>query len=278
MRFVPLFLAVPLLLAGCAHTPREPLAVPLPEGAPAVGDILADLAAQQDRFDRFQVAGSLVAKLPGDAAAYVLRNTRLACVAPDRVHVDARKHGARAFLLTASSDGYVVLSPAKKTYAFGTEGLVLEGASGRFTPALLARELLLGRDWAAVAARTAVLTSFDPATGEAALTLHDTPRRRAVTGRLIVAGGPPWRVLLDRRLDPATGQVLAETNREGYADWDGVPFPGRVETRLPGRDAWMRLDVRNLDLDPELDPVDFDVEAALADARRRGYERVEVME
>ncbi len=277
-RFMGLVLLIPIFFSGCVHS-RAPLrTATVPEGAPGVRDVLAELNRQQQALVCFRATGRLVVKLPGDAAAYSFRGTRLLYAAPDRFYVEARKHGARAFLLTAAGEEYVVVSPTRRAYLHDTEARLPSGAGEYVSPADLAREMLLGGDWAHLSPRRMEITGFDRITGEVTVEVYQSAKHKQLLRRLHLRGGPSWRAVLEQRFDPDTGRVVAETSRENYGVMAGVLFPEHLETRFPGQDAWMRLDVRRLETEVFFGPEVFDVESALRDARRRGYKRMETVE
>jgi len=146
------------------------------------------------------------------------------------------------------------------------------------TPADLTRELLLGQDWTDLTPRRVRIAEFDAETGAVSLEVYASGRRATPVRRLLLEGGPNWRVVLEQRLDPGSGRVIAETTRDDYVQMAGVVFPRQIETHFPGHDAWMRLEVRRLDASAAFDPEVFDVGAALRDAQRRGYAFVETLE
>src|SRR5690606_20257889 len=144
MRHYPLCILIILAgLAGCQHLPKS--AAPegdVPPGAPAPGEVLADLTAPDRTGTNFSSSGTIRMRLPGQAATQRF----------DRSHVRYHRPGryfARAFTVGQSvnidADGPVFLLdvPQEQTFYYGREGDRFEDVALDIAPSLIFREFFL---------------------------------------------------------------------------------------------------------------------------------------
>lgn len=268
--FSGVLILVFLALSGCASLGEREEIYDLPEGAPSLKAVLADLAANDWAIESFRASGTFTLEVPELEGVRKFRQGSIAFQRPAALHAKARHRltGITIFELTAQEKEYLLEFPTQPDeYFYESEGIQFATMPTRVSPAEVVREMFLPERWDELRRREARMVEFDPVAqiAEIEIGYPDNPRRR------VYVVGPPWRVRENVLFDEA-GEVRAWTKLDEYHVMEGVRFPTKVDAIFPQEGARMTFEMRNIRLNSELDDDRFDVKQRIAELERRlGY-------
>ncbi len=266
-RFLSLHLCLCVLIlvaGGCARLGERVQQGALPEGAPEIKAILADLAANDAALKNFKAKGAFTLESPDFAAVKKFDDGFIAFRRPADLCVIGRKYlGMAVFHLTCVGSKFLIEFPAtpeEKPY-YKLEGEQFKDVPFSVSPSDIAREMFLPESWDELKSKEARLTAYDAAAQTATIEVGPkrSPRRR------LVVTGPPWRVVKSERLGD-DGATLAVTTKVDYRDVDGIMFPAKVDASFPSEQTRMTLDMRKIWPNTQLDPALFDIKARATEA------------
>jgi hypothetical protein len=248
-----------LALAACARLGERVERTPLPEGAPAVQQIVDGLAANDASIANFKAKGALRLESPDLAAVETCDDGTIAFRRPADLCVIGRKlvFGVTAFRLTCVGSAFIIEFPATKDDPYySLEGERFAGVPFSVSPSDIAREMFLPESWSELNLKEIRLVAYSSAdqTGTIEIGPKRAPRRR------IVVTGPPWVVVRSERLDK-DGAVLAVTSKTDYREVDGVLFPANVDALFPGEQTRMTLEMRKIWPNTKLNESLFNINA-----------------
>ena len=268
------------LAAGCATTPGPsptpqptPDAVSVTEPAGLVEKILEDLAANDAAIHSFQASGKFMLKSPELQDVQVLRQSSIRFQRPADLHVVGRKYSKAVFKLTCAGDGFLVVLPTERSYFASSGGARFQGVSREVSPRDIANEMFFPEDWAKLNPDTVALADLSADGAQATLHVY-TSRRRAELRRTVKVQGPPWRVVETARFDGGK-EPVAVTTLSNYQDAGGVGFATLIDSSFPSENAFMQFDASNYEINTELNPEDFDLDAQLDEVLADGYQEME---
>ena len=272
----PLVAVMIVFVGGCAHLGTRIEQQPLPPGAPAVNEVLGDLAANDAAVDRFQATGGFELKTPEIDRIYTLQQSSISFRRPSELYVVGRRYGHAVLRLRCSGPAFLIEFPRRREYIYRPEGERFDSVKYPVSPADIAREMFLPEDWAKIPEGRARLTAYDEERQTATLALFSGPRQRH-PGRILQVQGKPW-VVIESQLFDRDGTILAITRKGDYHERGGIRFPKRVECIFPGENAHMRFEMREFALHRDLDDAWFRIPEQLAELRRLGFREVEPQE
>ena len=267
-------LGLMFVLSGCAHLGERFGQAGPPGGAASVESILADLAGNEAHIQHFSAKGHFVLKTPELDTVYSLRQSDILFRQPADLFVEGRKYTAPVLRLTCSGDAFLIELPTEKQFYYRVGGEHFEGLSFNVTPVDIARELFLPEGWNKIERKRVRLVSHDETTHSAELAIAPGAQEGEPLRRVWVQG-LPWVVVRSELQNPETGEVIAETTKSDYYQQDEARFAKVIEARFPRQEAFMRFEFRSFDLDEAPEDADFDLDARLAELRRRGHEEIE---
>ncbi len=255
---------------GCARLGARIEPLPLPQGAPAVRDVLSSLARNDAALRTFRATGTAMIKAPEVESVQVSRESVLHYRYPNQLYVIGRRYGTRFIELVHADDAFIIEFPTRREYCHR----VTEERFETVTTADIVREMFRPEVWSDLSPRDTRIAAYDEATQSATIeiwAMKPVPWLR----RIVVVQGAPWVVLESKRLDQ-NGGLIAHTIKSNYHELDQVRYPGEIECSFPGEAAWMRFVMRRVDVNIPLDEGVFDVDARAAAAARRGFTRVNI--
>ena len=267
---IPLILLL-VLAAGCARLGERLSQQQVPQGAPEVRSILDSLAANEAAMKGFKATGTVILQSPELESTQISRESTIVYGAPLDLFVIGRKYGTRFVELTCSGQAFLIQFPTERQFYFRPQG----ERFGTVSSADMAREMFQPESWKDLSEKRVRMLSYDAATSTASMLVLDGTRAARPRRQLLVQG-TPWVVLENRLLD-REGREIAVTTKGDYYERDGVRFPKRVESVFPEEGARMSFTMRKIELNPSVDAKMFDVEGALNDLRRRGFEQVDTL-
>lgn len=268
-------MALCLLSLGCAHLGQPLARTELPADAPEVGEILANLAANDAALRTFRATGTFTLVSPERPGIDRFRHSKILFRRPADLHVLGRGPLlATVFRLTCVGREFLIEFPTDKQWYYNLEGEQFGGVDFSVSPSDVAREMFLPEAWEQLKPRQVRMTAYKP--DEETVTLEVLERgfpRRWVRRRLTLTG-LPWVVVRSERLD-RRGGVIAVVTKDAYQVKDGILFPAKVDAKFPCEQTRMTFDMRNIRLNAELDDPTFNIESIKARLERLGHERVE---
>ena len=250
--------ALMAVAAGCATTGERLDWGPVPDGAPAPADILADLAANDAAIHSFKATGKALLSSPEFAAVREFKQSRICFRRPDDLFVQGRKLGSAVFRLRSVGSEFLLEFPATRDEPYyRLEGEDFEGVDFSVSPSDIVREMFLPETWGDLRRRHVRLTGYDEAarTAQLAIGPKRAPRRR------VTVMGPPWVVVRNELLD-AKGNVLAITDSGDYTVQDAIRFPMSIDAYFPPEDTRMTFTMRTVFPNADLPGSLFDIESA----------------
>lgn len=244
--------SLPILFAGlvgCVRTGQRVQPGLPPAHAPAIKEILADLAANDAAIASFSADGTCTVQFPE------LRSTerfqgRVAFRKPAQLFVKGRHRATGSVLMTMTcvGDEYLLNFPSRGECYYQFHGYPGQDAPLAVSPSAIVSEMFFGEEWAKIGAREARIVQYDAEQGRATVVIG--PVRHA--SRRIVVQGPPWVIVENEQLD-ADGNQVALTTRDQYRLLDGIRFPSRVDVQFPSDNTRMTFEMRNIRLNVVLD-------------------------
>lgn len=235
----PLLLLIFLILpmAGCVHTRQAPPGASLPSGAPAVGEILADLQAADRHIENLASNGEIRMRLPGEAGIQRFPQGRVHFQQPAHFFAQGRKGG----VVRIYSEGgrFLLELPSEKTFYHGAEGDRFEDIALDIAPSRIFRELFLIDLLDGTAPERIHIVSHDPAKGQTVVAVYGEGRRPRVERRLIVVPSPEGWTILESQLFDAEEKLIGRTVCEDYLRLGGILVPTRVTVTFPRHEAEM---------------------------------------
>jgi hypothetical protein len=260
--------SVTVFLAGCAGLGDRLEQQPLPAGAPGIPEILESLAQNEQGSKGFKATGTVILQSPELESTQISRESTIIYRQPLDLHVIGRKYGTRFVELTCAGTAFLIQFPTERQYYFRPLGERFETVSS----ADMAKEMFQPESWRDLSPKQIRMLSYDASTRTASMLILDR-RNGNRPRRQLVVQGTPWVVMENRLLD-SSGREVAVTTKSDYYTRDGVRFPKKVESVFPGEAARMSFTMRKIELNPQLDPKVFDVEAAVRELHKRGFEQV----
>lgn len=213
-----------LATTACVTLGGEPVYTNPDGTAVTLGDVLADLDAQQEAIRTLQAARvQFVLNTARSDATFAGRGD-VFFERPDGFHVTARHRTSGAIVLRMTVQG----DRAVMAYGLGADrgeaawhgGELVAGTPTPFTPWEVAREVFAPEAWAALP-RGAVRVSmpYDPETGDLVLVIGEAAQER----RIVRVAGPPWRIVENHLLGPEG--PIARTRLAEHRDFAGVLVP-----------------------------------------------------
>jgi hypothetical protein len=261
-----------LLLSGCVHlgSPFEP--VPLPDGAPAVREVLASLADNEARLQSFKATGTIMVKIPEMESVQVSRESVLQFSAPKSLYVLGRRYGTRILNLTYDEDAFLLEFPTRREYCFREHAETL----GSITSADIVSEMFQPEDWAQINPRLVQMVDYNEEKQQVTLVLWEaSPRLRHK--RTIRLQGAPW-VVLENILYSDEGVPIAKTSKGNYYSQGAIRYPSEIECSFPQEAAWMRFIMRKVDVNTPLDPALFSIAEKLAELQYKQHQAVDLFQ
>jgi len=249
------------LLAGCMH-----VRPPIQPGAPVTyksRDILAVLARSDAAASSFRAAAGFTLRAPDLEASKQFTTGTIIFRKPDGlVMIGRHRTGATVFRLTSHAKEFLVEFPTEREYIYRAEGETLDGVAGAFSPADIAREAFASQDWQTLTPQQLHVLNLDldDHTVTFEMRLPDQPVR------VFTVRGPDW-VVVRSELYGDDGLPVAVSARRNYVQIDGARIPTRVLTEFPQHDARITFELRNIRLNPTLDPSLFDIRRRLQEIR-----------
>lgn len=277
MKKTLVLLLIALPFAGCTHLGTRLERHSLPEGAPSIEAVLADLARNDAVIANFKARGKFTLKTPELETIYLLHQSDIVFQRPDYLSVIGRKYASTVLRLTCAGPEFLLELPTERAFCYRAEGEAFSSVSFRVSPVDIFREAFLPEDWAKLNPAQVVMTSYDAATQTAHLEVYAPARARRPHRRLEVQGAP-WVVSRSELLDK-TGAVVAETVKSDYqVTPEGVRFPVRVESTFPGEQAFMYFDMRKFSLNEPAEKPNRDIRGRADALHREGYEEIEPLD
>ncbi|MCH8204412.1 MAG: hypothetical protein IID09_04565 [Candidatus Hydrogenedentes bacterium] len=254
-------LALSAVLYGCAGLGQRVDFASLPEGAPAVTDILRDLAANDDRISNFRGAGTFTIESPEfDAVKKFRGSIKFQRPADLFVQGNHRITNIPLFKLTCVGAEFLMEFPGSQDQSFyQLEGERYDDVPFSVSPSDIVREMFLPEEWDEIGRKDARVIAFDPEKNIATLSIGPSaaPRRWIEVAR-IDPENPTWVVVRNVRLDE-TGRVIAETRLAGYNAIGTAMFPTEIDAWFPTEATRMTFKMRNIRLNTDLPPDTFDL-------------------
>lgn len=248
-------------------TPSQELAA----GAPDIGDVLADLAANDAAISTFRASGRFTLDSPDLSAKRVFRQGKIKYQRPSSLYVEGRnKFLIVLFKLTAVGEEFLMEFPTSQENSFyQLEGEEFVDVPFSVSPADIAREMFLPERWSEIGPRAARVVAYDPSARIATLTIgrRNRPHRR-VDVMLMDAEEPAWVIVSNTRLNDS-GSIIATTTSTEYRVSEGVRFPSQIDSFFPTEATRMTLTLRNFRPNADLGSEDFEI---LERARELGLE------
>ncbi len=267
----PLFviLTLGLALCGCAGLGQRVELASLPDGAPAVAEILRDLAANDARIANFRGAGTFILESPEFDAVKKFRGS-IKFQRPANLYVQGnhRLTNIPLFKLTCVGQEFLMEFPGSKDQSFyQLEGEKLDDVPFTVSPSDIAREMFLPESWGEIGRREARVIGFDPDKNIATLSIgpRAAPRRWIEVTR-VNPEDPKWVVVRNVRLAEA-GRVIAETRLAGYSAIGAAMFPTEIDAWFPTEATRMTFKMRNIQLNTKLPPDTFDIRGRALELR-----------
>lgn len=276
MRHYPLCILIILAgLAGCQHLPQT--AAPggdLPAGAPAPGEVLADLTAPDRAVANFSSSGTIRMRLPGQAATQRFDRSHVRYLRPGRFYARAFKVG-QSVNIYADGPVFLLDVPQEQTFYYGREGDRFEDVALDIAPSLIFREFFLVDALRGVAEESLRILEYDPKTRRAVVAVFAADRPRRLERELVVAPGPEGWFVAESTLFDRDGSRRARTVYENYGRVDGVYMAGKTTSFLPDGDGELSFEIQS---NPQVNraeprPVE-DVEDVRRDLLSRGFREV----
>lgn len=238
------------VLAGCKTAPKPVPSLPvvaLPSGAPGLGEIIADLRANDEALKDIRAAATFTLEAPTKLKSIQRFDSgTVAYRRPADLYVVGKNVlGAKLFQLTSRGPDFVIEFPAAQDtddrYFCSNEGEDIAKFPFSVTPADIAREMFMPIDWGETPEQSLRLTGFEDMSGNATVefTIKNNLNRR------LVVAGKPW-VIVHNILTGTGGEVLSETSMKNYVESAGVRFPSSVEAWFPGENTRMKFELRNV--------------------------------
>ncbi len=257
-----LLVACILLVAGCVSNQSSVDPMAAPDGAPASAAILSDLARNDALIDTLRAGASVVLESPDLEATQSFSTGSVRFQRPGNLYVQGnhRITNTPLFKLRASGREFLIEVPANYTQNYiSLEGEWFDGVPFSVSPADIARELFLPEDWGDLSPDDVRIMAYDEETGRTTLAIgpRDAPRRLVEVAHVDPAN-PAWVVVRNSRLSPE-GTILAEATLGEYVVIDGIRIPTALVAEFPTEATRMELNLRNVRLNVEVAPADFDV-------------------
>lgn len=261
-----------LSLSGCVHlgSPFQP--VPLPAGAPAVRDVLASLAENEAQLQSFKATGTIMVRLPEMESIQISRESLLQFSAPKSLYVLGRRYGTRILSLTYDDDAFLIEFPTRREYCYGEHAETL----GSISSADIVREMFQPEEWAEINPRLVQMIDFNEEKQQVILVIWEggpSPWHK----RTLRLQGAPW-VVLENILYNEEGVPIAKTSKDRYHSQDGIRYPTDIECTFPEEDAWMRFNMRKVEVNAELDAAFFDITGKLTDLQYKQHRAVDLFQ
>jgi len=263
--------AVGLLAAGCASLGDRLEQQSLPAGAPGAAEMLQSLAQNEQALKGFKATGTAILQSPELESTQISRESTIIYRQPLDLYVIGRKYGTRFVELTCSGPAFLIQFPTERQFYYRPQGERFETVSS----ADMAKEMFQPESWLDLSPKQVRILSYDKAAQTASLLILDAKHNNRPRRQLLVQG-TPWVVLENRLLDPS-GREIAITKKSEYYERDGIRYPKKVESVFPGEKAQMSFTMRKIDLNPVMDAKLFDVNSAVKELRKRGFEQVETL-
>jgi len=246
------------LATGCAHLGTRLEKQTLPEGAPEIQTILADLSANDAAINTFRAAGSFWLESPNLSAKKKFETGSIAFRRPSDLAVTGRNQvGMALFRLTCVGEEFLIEFPASKDEPYyQLKGETFASVPFSVSPSDIAKEMFLPESWNTLKLREINITSYDPATQTATFTIG--PKR--APRRIVTVQGVPWVVTRDERLNNE-GLTIAITVKDKYFTLEGVRFPEFIDAEFPTEQTRLTFDMRNIKLNVPIEDDKFDIKA-----------------
>ena len=258
--FSVVLLVLALSLSGCKTLGNRVEQTQLPEGAPAVEDVLRDLAQNDALLQTLEARGRFIVISPNLGEGKMACNARIQYRRPTDLNIiGTHQLGFLVFRMISVGEEFYLEFPTEDKCFYLVKGLRIESVQFSVSPSDVAKEMFLAESWADLNPREFHLESYDPATGIARATVgsRKNPRRR------LELQGPPWRVLRSERLD-RSGEVVSETTLSDYYEKDGIRFPTVVDCHFISEDSTMKFMVKDPTMNPDLAPEIFTIDPKVA--------------
>ena len=266
-----MLIAVSLVAAGCVSLGNRLEQQPLPAGAPGAAEILQSLAQNDQGLKGFKATGTVILRSPELESTQISRESTIIYRQPLDLFVIGRKYGTRFVELTCAGPAFLIQFPTERQFYYRPQGEHFETVSS----ADMAKEMFQPESWRDLSPKQVRVLSYDAASRTASLLILDTKHGNRPRRQLVVQG-TPWVVLENHLLD-TSGREIAVTTKSDYYERDGVRFPRKVESVFPGELAQMSFTMRKIDFNPAVAVKMFDVEGAVKELRKRGFEQVETL-
>jgi len=262
--------------SGCVHLGHRLEQIALPPGAPEVGEILANLAANDQALQNFQATGTFTLISPERPGVDRFRQSTVTFRKPTDLYVVGRKVALPKplFRLTCVGTEYLIEFPTEKEYYYQLKGERFDSVPFSVSPSDVAREMFFPESWAELTPKRVRMTAFNEALRTATLEILEPGFPRWWVRRRITVKGAPWVVIQSKRFDKY-GNLIAVTTKTNYREPLGVRFPAVVDAEFPGEGTQMTFDMRTIKPNVDLDDSVFDIDAIKSKLGRLGHKPVQ---
>ncbi len=256
------------LNVGCASLGPAVERAGAPENAPSPGEILADLAANDNAIQSFRAGGTFTLESPKLESTQRFRGGRILFRRPADLYVQGnhRVTNMAIFKLYCAGEEFLMEFPTQQEQSFYQfEGEQFEDVPFSVSPSDIAREMFLPEDWDALASGGVTLAKYDAGHGTATLEVRSAAGASRVIDVVRVAGeAPGWAISRNERRDE-TGRTLAVTTLGDYRAYESVRFPSSVEAWFPTEETRMTIEIRTVQFNGEIEDKYFDLRARAAE-------------
>lgn len=244
----------------------------LPDGAPEVSDVLADLVRNDSRIENFRGGGTFVLESPEFDAIKKFRGS-IRFRRPSDLYVQGnhRLTNIPVFKMTCVGPEFLMEFPGSKDQSFyQLEGEVYDDVPFSVSPSDVAREMFLPESWDKLKRRETRIVAFDSDSGIATLAVGPRSRpRRFLEVERRNPENPSWVVVRNIRMGD-DGHILAETNLTGYSVLESTIFPTEIDAWFPTEATRMQFRMKNIQLNTELPEKYFDIRARASELNLAG--------
>ena len=257
-------LLVPSILTGCGGlAPRVEHAAIAPD-APAVAEVLGDLAANDGAIQSFRAAGRFTLESPELDSIQKFRQGRILFRRPADVYVQGnhRVTNVPIFKLWCRGGEFLLEVPtnSQQNY-YSLDGAEFASVPFPVSPSDIAREMFLSEDWGKLSDREVRVVEFDSERHVARLAIGPARNpRRIIDVTKMDPAAPSWVIVKNLRLDD-DGAVIAEITLQDYVVAESIRFASKVDAWFPTEATRMTFEMSNIRPNLSLGDEAFDIEA-----------------
>jgi hypothetical protein len=230
------------------------------------------LAENEAQLQTFKATGTIMVRIPEMESIQISRESLLQFSAPKSLYVLGRRYGTRILSLTYDADAFLIEFPTRREYCYREHAEEL----GSISSADIVREMFQPEEWSQINPRLVQMVDYNEEKQEVILVLWEggpSPWHK----RTLRMEGAPW-VVLENILYNEEGLVIAKTTKDRYHTQEGIRYPTEIECAFPEEEAWMRFNMRKVDVNADLDAAYFDISSKLTDLQYRQHRAVDLFQ